>query len=243
MIKAVIFDLDGTLVQTEELKARSYAEALQHLSSSRISDQEVLDRFGDFVGLSRTEVVKGLIAAFTEQLLPAFEDQNGKGEPADWVLDERLRRYRSMIGNTELLSKYFCPYNLGLFHSLGERGVQRALATMSNPAEAYQVLDALGIRQDLNLILTRQDVTHGKPNPEIYELAAEKLALKVTECLVIEDSVNGIKAAQNAGMQVFAVTNNITRKSVHESGLLAGEFVVDDLTTLRATVLDHIKAN
>ena len=79
-------------------------------------------------------------------------------------------------------------------------------------------------------------MSNGKPHPEIYLKSKDTLNVKPEECLVIEDSVNGIKAGLNAEMNVFAVTNDITRDAVHAAKLLSDDFIVDDLTGLKPRV-------
>ena len=100
----------------------------------------------------------------------------------------------------------------------------------------------MDIYDKFNLVLTRDDVEHGKPEPDIYIKAIRLLGLESDECMVIEDSVNGILAAQNAKMTVFAVTNSITRKAVHDCGLLPTDFIVDDLNRLEENVYRFIHA-
>ena len=231
MIRALIFDLDGTLIQTEVLKAQSYAKAVNLLTAGDVSKQEVLHVFSKYVGLSRTEVLAGLYGEFRDAL------ESGLGMESDTeiqqkLIDQRLSLYREMINDAELLSGHFCPYSLGLFHKVHAEGLKVVLATMSHLPEAQRIATIMGIFDKFDLVLTRDDVNDGKPDPEIYLLAAKKLGLRPDECLVIEDSVNGIKAAQNAKMHVFAVTNDVTRQSVHECRLLDPELIVDDLGEL-----------
>ena len=235
MIKAITFDLDGTLIQTEVLKAKSYALAISIITKGSVEVQHVLDGFSKYVGLSRNEVVSGLIQEFNSILNLHFSSEDTESIQQK-VLSERLSIYQDMINDNELLSAHFCPYNLELLHSLYKDNYLTALATMSNLTEVDKVLEVMGIRQKLNLVITRDQVSFGKPDPEIYLKTKDILKVKAEECLVIEDSVNGIKAALNAGMHVFAVTNDITRTSVHKSGLLINELIVDDLTELKASV-------
>ena len=242
MIKAVIFDLDGTLIQTEVLKANSYAQAIHELTGGHIGMDEVLGIFNNFVGLSRQEVVAGLSKYFKNALQEHLDS-----ELMEFIeersIEKRLQIYRNILEDTELLSNHFCPYTLGLFHCLYQDKTTVVLATMSHLPEARKVTEAMGMFDKFDLVLTRDDVKHGKPEPDIYIKAKMTLGLESKECLVIEDSVNGIRAAQNANMPVFAVTNSITRKSVHDCDLLDPEFILDNLEDLEGKVYTFIKSN
>ncbi len=241
MIKAVLFDLDGTLVQTELLKAQSYAEAIHDLSQQVVAVDEVLNVFGNYVGLSRAGVVEGLSREFKDPLQKVFPSDNYQGTLEDWVITRRLSIYHKMIGDLDLLEQHFCPYNLGLLHALHSDGYRIGLATMSNRTEVDMVVGALGIGDKLELIMTREDVGEGKPDPEIYLKASDRLHLASNQCLVMEDSVNGIRAGLAAGMTVFAITNYITRASVHQAQLLEPEFIIDELQELRSRVYNFLE--
>ena len=240
MIKAVIFDLDGTLIQTEVLKARSYAEAIHMLTEESVPKQKVLDCFFKYVGLSRPEVVAGLVKEFETELNQHFDGDNLE-DMQEWVLAKRLHRYTAILADENLLSEHFCPYNLGLLHQLYLDNFTLVVATMSHLAEAGKILEFMGIRGKLSELFTRDDVEKGKPDPEIYLKALKKLQLNADECIVIEDSVNGIKAALAARLQVFAVTNSITHKSVHESKVIDEEYIIDNPEHLKERVYRFIK--
>ncbi|MBW6489957.1 MAG: HAD family phosphatase [Lentimicrobium sp.] len=239
MIKAIIFDLDGTLIQTEILKAKSYAMAINALTKGEVEVKRVMEGFGRYVGLSRHEVANGLVLEF-ETALSFYHKSKSTEQVQQMVLSERLSIYQSILNDSQLLSAHFCPYNLGLLNSLFNDNYLTALATMSNLPEVERVLEIMNIRQQFHLVVTRENVKNGKPDPEIYSKTKDSLKIKAEECLVIEDSVNGIKAGLNAGMHVFAVTNDITRASVHDSGLLPDEFIIDDLTELKASVYQFL---
>lgn len=241
MIKVVIFDLDGTLVQTEVLKARSYALAIYELTNGEVAEDRTLDFFSQVVGLSRQEVVERLSQKFYRELgqhlgLEDMESIGGK------LIEKRLKIYRKILDDENLLSENFCAFTLGLFHKLYENDTTLVLATMSHLPEAKKVTETMGIFDKFDLIFTRDDVENGKPEPDIYLKARDVLGLSSEQCLVIEDSVNGIKAAQNAGMPVFAVTNNITRDAVHNCKLLDADFIVDDLNLLERRIFDFISS-
>ena len=103
MILAVIFDLDGTLVETEELKALSYARAAVELRPE-LREADVVDAFKDFVGLSRMEAAKGLMQRFGLEAA-AWKRASELGVSASWqaFVQVRQRIYEAMLNNPELL--------------------------------------------------------------------------------------------------------------------------------------------
>lgn len=241
MIKALIFDLDGTLIQTEVLKATSYAQAIQQLTDHAVLEQQVLDVFGKFVGLSREKVVEGLYREFLSELELHLGSQDSD-HIKERIINKRLSIYDKILKDEVLLSKHFCPFTLKLLHKAHSEKLQIVLATMSHLPQTTRMTTILGIADKLDLILTRDDVDKGKPDPEIYLKAKNALQLGSDECLVIEDSVNGIKAGLSAGMQVFAVTNDVTRRSVHSGNLLDDAYIVDTLEDLSSKVFTFINA-
>lgn len=240
MIKALIFDLDGTLIQTEVLKATSYARALQGLTGNEVSEQRVMEVFGNYVGLSRKEVVKGLSEEFASELRRHVQSMN-PNDIQKKVITKRLALYQEILNNGELLAQHFCPYTLSLLKKAHTDRYHIILATMSHLEQVEKIIAIMGIEDRLDGIFTREDVAHGKPDPEIYLKAKDHFDLRPEECVVIEDSVNGIKAGLAAGMHVIAVTNDVTRRSVHAGRLLRGDFIIDDLKQLVPRVYRFIE--
>jgi beta-phosphoglucomutase-like phosphatase (HAD superfamily) len=93
---------------------------------------------------------------------------------------------------------------------------------------------------EFDFIATRDDVNAGKPDPEIYLLVAREFSLEPGNCLVIEDSPSGVKAALAAGMQCIAVTTEFTRKNIHASNLLEKQWIVDDPANLKTVAKQNI---
>ena len=108
---------------------------------------------------------------------------------------------------------------------------------MSHRAQARTLLRALDLDGEIDTLVARDDVRKPKPDPEICVVTADRLGVAPAECLVLEDSVPGIMAALAAGSLCIAVTNAMTRRQVHGSGLLPAERVVDDPDRLSAVVL------
>ena len=235
MIQAFIFDLDGTLVQTEALKARSYARAAAALRPGAVSEEEVLDRFKEVVGLSRQRVAAALLGWFAlETQAGARMAELGVESPREAFLAIRLEIYDAMLRDPAVLRAHLCPFNTALLERVRGQSYKTGLATMSYREQASRVLDILKLTPLSDHTATREDVRHGKPDPEIYLHVASAIATYVSDCLVIEDSPSGVRAALAANMPCIAVTNDYTREAIHAADVLEPRWIVDDLATLEA---------
>ena len=243
MVSAVLFDMDGTLLETEELKALSYARAAVELRPEHVREADVLAAFGDLVGLSREEVASALMRRFglegaARERMHEFEAD----EPWQAFAGVRLRIYEGLLDDPELLLKQRYPHNIELLHKLRRQGYPTALTTMSHRHHVRRVLSVLGLADTFDAVVPRDDVRRGKPDPEIDLLAARKLGVPPEEFLVIEDSPAGVKAALAAGMVIIAVATTLTRRGLRESGVLDPQRVVEDPRTLPAVVRRRIEA-
>ena len=242
MIRAFVFDLDGTLVETERLKGSSYAWAARELLPN-ISENEVVDAFTAFVGRPREEVAQGLVEQFgLDDTAREHMAEFGVREPWQAFAALRLRRYEAMLADPALLRENRYPHNIELLHWARGEGYRTALCSMSYRAQVRRVLDVLDLAECFEVDATRDDVERAKPDPEIDLLVARRLGLAPTECLVIEDSPPGVQAARAAGMAVVAVTTPLTRRQFRGRDLLDRRWVVDDPTTVQAVVRDRLAA-
>ena len=244
MIRAVIFDLDGTLVETERLKARSYARAVAELRPGAFTEQDVVEAFRDVVGRSRDEVAAALMARFAlHEAAGARMAEFGVGAPWQVLTRLRLRYYEAMLADSEVLRTSQWPHNVAVLRAAREMGCKTGLASMSEGDQVRRVLKALALESAFDVIAARDDVEHGKPDPEIYLLVARRLNVPPRECLVIEDSPVGVQAAVSAGMDVIVVTTPFTRRQFQERDLLDRRWVVDDPDTLPGVVRERIAAH
>ena len=242
MIEAIIFDLDGTLVQTEPLRALSHARTALALSTDSFSEADVFEACREWVGLSHVETVLGLMERFGLQEA-ARARMSEFGASAPWQVFAALDRrfYAEMISDPGTVCQAQMPHAVALLHDVRERGFRTGLATMSARAEVDRVLAALGLGQAFEFIATCEDVEDAKPDPEIFQLVARRLAVAPAACLVIEDSSAGVRAALAAGMECIAVPSGFARDPVDLARLLDPRWVVRDANTLGAVAQQKLK--
>ena len=244
MFEAILFDLDGTLVQTEKLKAISYARASIELCPRSITEEEVIEAFKQVVGRSRREVALYLIDRFgLEESARARMEELGVATPWQAFVQLRLRIYEDMLADEKVLLEHQWPHNMELVEKVRKAGLRTGLATMSHCRQARRVLKVLGLADAFDFVATRDDVRNPKPDPEIYLLVARELGVPPVECLVIEDSPAGVLAAKSAGMGVIAVTTPFTRQAFREQHLLDRRWVVDEAEQLPATVVACLESH
>lgn len=237
VIRAVIFDLDGTLVQTERLKAVSYARAALELRPQGISEGDVVEAFKEVVGISRQEVASALLERFgLGEAAARRMAEFGVSSPWQAFVRVRLGHYEAMLADPEVLRSNQWPYNVALLHEARRMDCRVGLATMSHRAQMMRVLEILGLTHAFDFVASRDDVERGKPDPEIYLLVARELEVSPSQCLVIEDSPSGVRAALAAGMWCIVVTTPFTRMRIHAEGLLQKRWVVDDPAMLMGVV-------
>jgi beta-phosphoglucomutase len=236
VITAVIFDLDGTLVQTESLKAQSYSQAAAELVPS-VAARDVVAAYDRCIGWPRDKVGQTLLDRFgLAKAAAARAPSLGVTTPLDAFLAIRMRDYEAMLADSALIKRQEYPYATALLRHVRAQGYPTALTTVSHAAQAFVVLDALGLRNAFDVIVTVDDVAHGKPDPDLYLLAAKRLGQPPPACLAIEDSLPGVEAAVAAGMRCVAIANELTRDALHAASPLPGEQIVDDPTRLDAVV-------
>ncbi len=204
--RAVVFDLDGLMFNTEELYQLVGAELLRRRGCE--FTQDLLDQMMgrpsgvalqmmiDTHGLNAT--VQELLAE-TDEIFPA-------------ILRTQLA---PMPGLVELLA------------ALEQRQIPKGIATSSRRSFVERVLGQFGYQPRFSPILTSEDITHGKPHPEIYLLAASRLGVDPGEMLVLEDSQNGCRAAVAAGAIAVAVPGTHSARHDFSGAALVAESLAD----------------
>jgi HAD superfamily hydrolase (TIGR01509 family) len=182
-LAAVTFDMDGLLVDSEPLWFQAESAVMARLGAEwGPADQHAL------VGGSLGTTVEYLIAKAGEAADPAVIGR--------WLIETMVELVR-----TRLLT--VLPGAAELVAEVQAAGLPHALVTSSVPAVVDAVLARLDVRFDV--VISGADVTHAKPDPEGYLLAATKLGVDPRRCIALEDSPNGVAAAEAAGFRVVAV--------------------------------------
>lgn len=186
MIKAIAFDLDGTLIETRWLHYEALNRALMVFGQPPISYEDHIHIYNGLPTkkkLSLLTVKKGL----DRSLYASIENEKQKA-------------------TVELLEKFVPEYTFGnLFKKLLGMGYNLAVCTNSIRKTTDLMIDKLGIKEYVSLVLSNEDVVKSKPCPDMYLEVLRRFKINEEECLVIEDSLHGIQAGLNAGCPVLAV--------------------------------------
>ena len=179
----VIFDCDGVLIDSEIISAKMLVDELARLGVA--IDLDYVARH--FLGRSYPTVMQQIREEFGLNLPEAFEEQYRNRLLAAFERDLTI-----MPGIAEVIGALAVPY---------------CIATSSSPRRARRSLEIVAFpRLEETPLFTASMVEHGKPAPDLFLYAAEKMGVKPADCLVIEDSLNGIRAAHAAGMEVLRFT-------------------------------------
>lgn len=189
-IRGVVFDLDGLMFNTEEVFHQAGNELLRKRGHELT--RELLSRM---MGRRAKESFALLIAEL--QLMETVED----------LLAESDEIFHALL-ETELAPM---PGVFELLDELETRGLPKGVATSSSRPYLERILKRFNLLSRFHFTLTAEDVTHGKPHPEIYQTAAERLEMSPEELVVFEDSETGSKAAAAAGAYVVAVPHDYSR--------------------------------
>lgn len=217
MLKAVIFDLDGVLIETELETFRFYQKRLADLGVHLPEDA-----FRYKAGRKSKDF-------FNDALT---EDQRQQVDVAKLLAEKRelfnisISQYAKKVPGGQELIKW-----------LSGQGLTLALASQNEPRMINSSLDWLGVRGYFEIILSLEDIKNKKPDPEIYERARTLLGCALKECVVIEDSRDGVLAAQNAGIFCIQLSHPYMPKEIAS----LGDLTVNSLDEVCAAIARYGK--
>jgi len=183
MAKAVIFDFDGVIVDSEPLHYRTFSEALAPLGVSI----ERASWYRDFAGTGSRAIIERLL------------EENGIKADVEALIERRKSLFAGYAGKGALRP----TSGLRVFlRRIRSAGMKTAVASGGHRDNIEQILTGLGLLSQFDAIVGFEDVRNRKPHPEIFLAAARRLSVEPGDCIVIEDSVPGCEAAGRAGMRL-----------------------------------------
>lgn len=218
-MKALIFDCDGVILESEDLHRRAYNAAFEHFAVAVRGERVVwseafYDDLQNTVGGGKPKMrwYFGRHGWPTSSLAAeAPGDEAGQGALIDALQDWKSAKYRDLIGSGEVAPR---PGVLRLMDEARAAGLQLAVCSAATKESVVFTLRSLlgDARFDsLDCFLAGDDVDRKKPDPQIYNVAAQRLGLDPQQCVVIEDSAIGVQAARDAGMRCIVTYTSSTR--------------------------------
>lgn len=189
-LKAIVFDMDGLMVDSEPLSQQAWDEYLRPYGHQL-----------------NEEIVSRIIGLRADLSTPYIKDLFNLTEDVTTIISKRAAIYSQIRANG-------VPVMPGLHElhaEIARRHIPWGVATSSPRPHAEEILHQLGLHERCQAIAAGSEVTNGKPHPEIYQLAAARLGILPQHCLALEDSGPGSLAAARAGMTVIAIPNVQTK--------------------------------
>ena len=210
--RAVLWDMDGTLIDSEELHWISWRGTMAK-EGIAITHEQFLSSFGQ---RNDSIIPRWLGAASTPERIERIE--NAK---------EELYRYLIRKNGISPL-----PGVISWLHRLHEQGWLQAVASSAPRPNVEVVLEALAAAQCFQAIVSAEDVRRGKPDPDVYLTAASRVGVSPERCIVVEDAAAGIEGARRAGMRSIGVS--------HNGKHLAADVVVQSLDLLDSDAFETL---
>ncbi len=194
MIKAVIFDMDGVIVDNMKVHVQAF--------------EEMCRRYGKPFDMERFKPMAG---RGNDEIIPVFFDATlieRRGIPSLGAEKEAIYR--------EIYAPHIAPVNglVGFLEDMRSHGVKCAVGSSGCKENVDFVLDGCRIREYFDAVVNCDMVSRCKPDPEIYDTAAALLGVSAQECIVFEDAIAGMEAARRAGMRTVALTTTLPRRTI-----------------------------
>jgi HAD superfamily hydrolase (TIGR01509 family) len=205
-ISAVIFDMDGVIVDSEPYSMQALIDVLREHGIEPTAE-ELRRSYGRKI----------------RDDLAGYWARHGVSADLDAAIARKHARYYALAAGH---LKPF-PGVMALLDRLRRRGYRLALASSGDGRKVAFSLQALGLNGVFEAVVTGDDVGHSKPHPEIYLTAAQRLGVDPAACVAIEDAPNGVQAAKRAGMRCIAVTNSVPREELQGADLIVEALTAD----------------
>ena len=213
----VIFDMDGVLVDSAEAHFQSW----QRLGRQQ-GVQLTQEQFSATFGRQNRDIIPLLFGEVSE---PALQE----------MADRKERIYRDLIRADPPI----VDGAMDLVVSLHEAGAQLAVGSSGPRANIDLILEAMGVRNQVGVVVSSDDVSRGKPDPQVFSMACNRLGLPSRHCVVIEDAPSGVEAARAAGAHCVAVLMHHSRESLKRAHRVVEKLADLQVADLFSLVLDE----
>ncbi len=210
--KAVLWDMDGTLVNSEELHWISWRNTMAK-EGVVITREQFLSTFGQR----------------NDSIIPAWLGSAASAERIERIGQAKEELYRDLVQRVGIAPE---PGVAAWLDRLQKHGWQQAVASAAPRANINAVLEALCVSRVFQGIVSAEDVKRGKPDPEVYALAASRVGVPAERCIVVEDASAGIEGARRAGMRSIGVS--------HKGKDLHADVVVESLEQLEPDAFERL---
>jgi len=187
-VRAVLWDMDGTLIDSEEFHWISWRDTMAD-EGIAITHEQFLSSFGQR----------------NDSILPRWLGPAATPERMERIANAKEERYRDLIRNNGIKP---LPGVADWVDRLHQQGWLQAIASAAPRPNIEVVLEALGATSRFQAIISAEDVSKGKPDPEVYLKAASRVGALAHRCIVVEDAVAGVEGARSAGMRSIGVSHN-----------------------------------
>jgi HAD superfamily hydrolase (TIGR01509 family) len=211
-VRAVLWDMDGTLIDSEEFHWISWRDSLA-AEDIAITRGQFLTSFGQR----------------NDSIIPRWLGAAATPERIEKISNAKEELYRDLVRKNGMSA---LPGVKSWVHRLSERGWLQAIASAAPRPNIDVVLEGLGAAHLFQGIVSADDVSSGKPDPEVYLTAASRVGAAPDRCIVVEDAVAGIEGARSAGMRSIGVSRN----GKH----LAADLVVQSLDQLESDAFERL---
>ncbi|WP_316801892.1 HAD family phosphatase [Pedobacter nototheniae] len=203
--KALLFDLDGTLIDSEFFHYECWNEILEEYNVSLTYE----DWLTTYAGIPLPVNAKNLLEKYNINAV---------------LQDVITRRENLTLERLKTKDVNLMPGALAFLDFFYNKGLTMALVTSSPRKDVEAVFERNGLDKYFSLVITRTEVTKSKPDPESYNICCEKLNIPKAHCLVFEDTINGVKSAVAAGITCYAIQSNVTE---HEKLRIANKLFLN----------------